>query len=222
MTWALLPRPCTPVSARSPAWAASTRSALPIVPSMTYPYEQFDKIPYPVYGRTKTPTTSVLEERLAVLEGGEACVTAGSGSQALFNLLFTICRPGDNIVTSLMTFGEGYKQAATIFPERCGVQFRFVLGARGPEVLGRGDRRAHEAGLGRDALQPDALRHRPAGGGRRGPQPRRPADGRQHDRDGRTAEADGASARTSSCCRSPSSWPATPRCWAARSSVPSR
>jgi len=68
----------------------------------------------------------VLEERLAALEGGEGCVTAGSGSQALFNLLFTIARPGDNVVTSLNIFGEGYKQAASIFPERCGVQFRFV------------------------------------------------------------------------------------------------
>jgi cystathionine beta-lyase/cystathionine gamma-synthase len=98
----------------------------PIMPSMTFPYERFDKIPYPVYGRTKTPTAAVLEARLAALEGGEGCVTAGSGSQALFNLLFTIARPGDNVVTSLNIFGEGYKQAATIFPERCGVRFRFV------------------------------------------------------------------------------------------------
>ena len=98
----------------------------PIIASMTYPYERFDKIPYPVYGRTKTPTAAVLEERLAALEGGEGCVTAGSGSQALFNLLFTLARPGDNVVTSLNIFGEGYKQAAVIFPERCGVQFRFV------------------------------------------------------------------------------------------------
>ena len=60
------------------------------------------------------------------MEGGEAAVTAGSGSQALFNLIFTIARPGDNIVTSLNTFGEGYKQAASIFPERCGIHFRFV------------------------------------------------------------------------------------------------
>ena len=98
----------------------------PITPSMTYPYESFDKIPYPVYGRTQTPTTGVLEERLASLEGGEAAVTAASGSQALFNLIFTLARPGDNVVTTLNTFGEGYKQAATIFPERCGVHFRFV------------------------------------------------------------------------------------------------
>jgi cystathionine beta-lyase/cystathionine gamma-synthase len=98
----------------------------PIVQSVTYPYERFDSIPYPVYGRTKTPTTEVLEKRLASLEGGEACVTAASGSQALFNLIFTIARPGDNVVTSLNIYGEGYKQAATIFPERCGVDFRFV------------------------------------------------------------------------------------------------
>jgi cystathionine beta-lyase/cystathionine gamma-synthase len=98
----------------------------PIVPSMTYPYLNFDEIPYPVYGRTKTPTAAILEERLASLEGGEACLTAASGSQALFNLIFNLARPGDNIVTSLNIFGEGYKQAATIFPERCRIEFRFV------------------------------------------------------------------------------------------------
>lgn len=98
----------------------------PIVQSMTFPYETFDEIPCPVYGRTRTPTNTVLEDRLAALEGGEACVTAGSGSQALFNLIFTIARPGDNVVTSLNIFGEGYKQAANIFPERCHVTFRFV------------------------------------------------------------------------------------------------
>ena len=105
----------------------------PIVPSMTYPYESFDNIPYPVYGRTKTPTADLLEQRLAALEGGQAAVTAGSGSQALFSLMFTIARPGDNIVTSLNIFGEGYKQAATIFPERCGVNFRFVENPADPK-----------------------------------------------------------------------------------------
>lgn len=98
----------------------------PIVQSMTYPYESFNKFPNYIYGRSKTPTVSILEERLAALEGGQSSVTASSGSQALFNLIFTIARPGDNIVTSLNTFGEGYKQAVSIFPERCNVEFRFV------------------------------------------------------------------------------------------------
>ena len=100
--------------------------AVPIVQSMTYPYECFEKFPKYIYGRSKTPTVSVLEKRLAALEGGEACVTACSGSQALFQLIFTLARPGDNVVTTLNTFGEGYKQAASIFPERCNVEFRFV------------------------------------------------------------------------------------------------
>ena len=113
----------------------------PIVPSMTYPYEHFDKIPYPVYGRTKTPTAALLEERLAALEGGEACLSAASGSQALFNLIFTLARPGDNVVTTLNIFGEGYKQAATIFPERCGVTFRFV---QDPADLASWDREIDE------------------------------------------------------------------------------
>ena len=106
----------------------------PIVQSMTYPYEAFDKFPDYIYGRSKTPTTSVLEDRLASLEGCEGAVTAPSGSQALFSLIFTIARPGDNVVTTLNTFGEGYKQAATIFPERCDIEFRFVREFTKPEA----------------------------------------------------------------------------------------
>ncbi|MGB9586227.1 MAG: trans-sulfuration enzyme family protein, partial [Anaerolineales bacterium] len=106
----------------------------PIVQSMTYPYESFDQYPDYIYGRSKTPTVSVLEKRLAALEGGESCITAGSGSQALFNLIFTIARPGDNVVTTLNTFGEGYKQAATIFPERCQIEFRFVKDYSNPQA----------------------------------------------------------------------------------------
>ncbi|MBU2643070.1 aminotransferase class I/II-fold pyridoxal phosphate-dependent enzyme [bacterium] len=98
----------------------------PLVQSVTYPYTDFDQIPNPVYGRTRTPTNTILEERLASLEGGQSCITAASGCQALFNLIFTIARPGDNVVTSLNIFGEGYKQATDIFPHRCGVTFRFV------------------------------------------------------------------------------------------------
>ena len=52
----------------------------------------------------------------------------------LGNLIFTIARPGDNIVTSLNIFGEGYKQAATIFPERCQVDFRFVEDPADPKA----------------------------------------------------------------------------------------
>lgn len=107
--------------------AANFRSFVPpLVQSVTFPYECFEKIPDFVYGRSQNPTTQVLEERLASLEGGEAAITACSGSQAVFNLILTLVSPGDNVVTTLYTFGEGYQQAAAIFPKHCGVTFRFV------------------------------------------------------------------------------------------------
>jgi cystathionine beta-lyase/cystathionine gamma-synthase len=106
----------------------------PITQSMTYPYESFDKFPDFIYGRSKTPTVSVLEERLAALEGGEGAVTGSSGSQSLFSLIFTLAKPGDNVVTSLNIFGEGYKQAASIFPQRTNVEFRFVSDAADPKA----------------------------------------------------------------------------------------
>ncbi len=104
----------------------------PMVQSVTFPYDTFEQVPCPVYGRTQTPTNRVLEQRLAAIEGGEACLTAGSGSQALFNLIFTIARPGDNVVTSLNIFGEGYKQAVDIFPKRCNINFKFVKNPADP------------------------------------------------------------------------------------------
>ena len=98
----------------------------------------------------------------------KAAVTAGSGSQALFNLVFTIARPGDNVVTSLNTFGEGYKQAATIFPERCGVEFRFVKEFSQPEAWDQAIDEKNPPGVGGDAQQPLPAgdRHRRRRGGR--------------------------------------------------------
>lgn len=109
----------------------------PIVQSATFPYESFDNRPTYVYSRNRNPTTNVLEDRLAALEGGEACVTSSSGSQMLFNLLLTMLHPGDSIVTSLHIFGEGYKQASTILPERLGVSCNFVANPADPEEWDR-------------------------------------------------------------------------------------
>ncbi len=64
----------------------------PIVQSMTFPYESFNKFPDYIYGRSKTPTVSILEERLAALEGEQSSVTASSGSQALFQFNLHNCQ----------------------------------------------------------------------------------------------------------------------------------
>ena len=53
---------------------------------MTYPYERFDQFPDYIYGRSKTPTASVLEARLAAPGGWGKCCDGGfriSGSLQL-------------------------------------------------------------------------------------------------------------------------------------------
>ena len=52
----------------------------------------------PIYAREHNPTTSILEERLANLEGAEACVAVGSGMAAIGTLLLSLLSQGDELV----------------------------------------------------------------------------------------------------------------------------
>src|SRR6202522_2079743 len=47
-----------------------------------------------IYSRLTNPTVSVLEERMASLEGGRAAVAASSGHAAQFLTFFTLMEPG--------------------------------------------------------------------------------------------------------------------------------
>jgi hypothetical protein len=53
----------------------------PITPSMTYPYTSFDTIPCPVYGRTRTPTSSLVDKKTIRknIEGIIASISGGRG-----------------------------------------------------------------------------------------------------------------------------------------------
>ena len=53
-----------------------------------------------IYSRLTNPTVSVLEERLASLENGRACVCAASGHAAQFLAFFTLFEPGDEFIAS--------------------------------------------------------------------------------------------------------------------------
>lgn len=46
------------------------------------------------------PTVDVLENRLAMLEGGESGIAASSGQSAQFMAISTIAEAGDNIVAT--------------------------------------------------------------------------------------------------------------------------
>lgn len=58
-----------------------------------------------IYSRISNPTTAVLEERIASLEGGTGAVALASGMAAEFATVMTLCSPGDHIVASTQLYG---------------------------------------------------------------------------------------------------------------------
>ncbi len=58
-----------------------------------------------VYSRVGNPTVSVLEARLAELEGGEAALATSSGVGALTAVIWTLLKSGDEIVADQMLYG---------------------------------------------------------------------------------------------------------------------
>ncbi|MCL4774795.1 MAG: O-acetylhomoserine aminocarboxypropyltransferase/cysteine synthase [Burkholderiaceae bacterium] len=63
-----------------------------------------------IYTRLMNPTSDVLEQRIAVLEGGVAGVAASSGHAAQAQAIFTLCNSGDHIVSSSRLYGGTYNQ----------------------------------------------------------------------------------------------------------------
>ena len=77
------------------------------------------------YSRISNPTVSVLERRLALLEGGEAALAVGSGQAALHYALLNLLRPGGNIVSVPQIYGTSHTLLAHILPQ-FGMQARFA------------------------------------------------------------------------------------------------
>lgn len=63
-----------------------------------------------IYSRLTNPTVSVLQERIATLEGGVGAVCCSSGHAAQIMALFPLMRPGDNVVASTRLYGGTYTQ----------------------------------------------------------------------------------------------------------------
>src|SRR5579875_1125540 len=58
-----------------------------------------------IYTRIMNPTTAVLEERLAAIEGGAAALAGASGQAASLMAVENLARAGDNIVSSTDLYG---------------------------------------------------------------------------------------------------------------------
>ena len=78
-----------------------------------------------VYSRFTNPTVAAFQDRLAVMEGAEACVATASGMSAILSLVMALCSAGDHVVASAGLFGATQQMLGTIMP-RFGVQASFV------------------------------------------------------------------------------------------------
>src|SRR5258706_6461986 len=61
-----------------------------------------------VYTRISNPTTAVLEERVAALEGGRAAVATATGQAAEMTAILTLAEAGDHIVSASTLYGGTY------------------------------------------------------------------------------------------------------------------
>jgi methionine-gamma-lyase len=58
-----------------------------------------------IYTRLGNPTNTVLEEKLAMLEGGEACMSMGSGIGAISSAMWTALKAGDHVISAQTIYG---------------------------------------------------------------------------------------------------------------------
>jgi len=78
-----------------------------------------------IYTRIMNPTTAVLEERMASLEGGIGALALSSGQAAQFLTINALCQNGDDLVSSSTLYGGTYTQFDTSF-RRLGLNAIFV------------------------------------------------------------------------------------------------
>lgn len=73
------------------------------------------------YGRSGNPTVTSLEQRLAAMEGAEACLATSSGMSAIMLMCFSLLKAGDHVVYSQSMFGSTLKLIGSEFA-RFGVE----------------------------------------------------------------------------------------------------
>jgi len=107
--------------------------AVPIYQTTSYAFDDtqhgadlFDlKVQGNIYTRIMNPTTAVLEQRLAALEGGVGALGLASGQAAITYAIQTIAEAGDNIVSVGTLYGGTYNLFAHTLPQY-GIEARFA------------------------------------------------------------------------------------------------
>lgn len=107
--------------------------AVPLYQTAAYAFDNaqhgadlFDlKVAGNIYTRIMNPTTDVLEQRVAALEGGIGALALASGQAAVTYAILTIAEAGDNIVSSTALYGGTYNLFAHTLPQY-GISTRFA------------------------------------------------------------------------------------------------
>ena len=120
-----------------------------------------------IYSPSINPTTVMLENRLATLEGGIGCMATASGVSSLDLATFLLAESGDSIVTVSALYGDTY----TYLTHRQSPGYRDTLDYEGYA----GNRRGHRPRPRRDNRQPGAGHARHRATGRYRPRERRSA-----------------------------------------------
>jgi len=81
--------------------------------------------PGPIYARFTNPTVSMMEERLAALEGAERCVAFASGMAAILATVMGLMKAGEHIVASRAIFGSTVQLFTNILG-RFGIETTYV------------------------------------------------------------------------------------------------
>lgn len=88
-----------------------------------------------IYTRIMNPTTDVLEQRIAAIEGGTGALAVASGSAAITYALLAITQPGDEVVSGNNLYGGTYELLNYTFP-KLGRKAVFVDSAD-PDAFGK-------------------------------------------------------------------------------------
>ena len=78
-----------------------------------------------VYARFTNPTVTAMQQRLAALEGAEACVATASGMAAIMSMVMALMQSGDHIVASRGLFGATQQLFGNIL-SKFGIETTFV------------------------------------------------------------------------------------------------
>ena len=78
-----------------------------------------------IYSRFTNPTVTAFQERLAALEGAEACVATASGMSAILAMAMALLKSGDHVVCSASVFGSTVQLFSNIMG-KFGVQTTYV------------------------------------------------------------------------------------------------